>query len=67
MKISEFVTGDLLKADVEKKFNNKLMRLNKDDKFYEIKLQTLKNERLNDLESAEKFKQETKKIKKEQN
>ena len=67
LKISEFVTGDLLKADVEKKFNNKLMRLNKDDKFYEIKLQTLKNERLNDLESAEKFKQETKKIKKEQN
>ena len=43
------------------------MRLNKDDKFYEIKLQTLKNERLNDLESAEKFKQETKKVKKEQN
>ena len=42
LKISEFVTGDLLKADVEKEFNNKLMRLNKDDKFYEIKLQTLK-------------------------
>ena len=67
LKLSEFVTGDLLKADVEKEFNNKLMRLNKDDKFYEIKLQTLKNERLNDLESAEKFKQETKKVKKEQN
>ena len=67
LKISEFVTGDLLKADVEKEFNNKLTRLNKDDKFYEIKLQTLKNERLNDLESAEKFKQETKKVKKEQN
>ena len=63
-KISDFVTGDLLKADVEKKFNNKLIKLDKEDKFYEIKLQTLKNERLNDLESAEKFEQKKTKNKK---
>ena len=30
-KISEFVTADLLKADVEEKFNNKLMKLDKED------------------------------------
>ena len=60
-KISEFVTPDLLKADVEEKFNNKLMKLDKEDKFYEIKLQTLKTERLTDLESAEKFEQRNKK------
>ena len=60
-KISEFVTPDLLKADVEEKFNNKLMKLDKEDKFYEIKLQTLKTERLTDLESAEKFEQRKKK------
>ena len=41
-KISEFVTSDLLKANVEEKFNNKLIKLDKKDKFYEIKLQTLK-------------------------
>ena len=41
-KISEFVTSDLLKANVEEKFNNKLIKLVKKDKFYEIKLQTLK-------------------------
>ena len=33
-KISEFVTTDLLKADVEEKFNNKLIKLDKEDKFY---------------------------------
>ena len=59
-KISAFVTPDLLKADVEGKFNNKLMKLDKEDKFYEIKLQTLKTERLTDLESAEKFEQRKK-------
>ena len=63
-KISEFVTADLLKANVEEKFNNKLMNLDKEDKFYEIKLQRLKTDRLTDLESAEKFEQKNKKNKK---
>ena len=63
-KISEFVTADLLKANVEEKFSNKLMNLDKEDKFYEIKLQTLKTERLTDLESAEKFEQKNEKNKK---
>ena len=63
-RIFEFVTADLLKANVEEKFNNKLMKLDKEDKFYEIKLQTLKIERLTDLESAEKFEQKNKKNKK---
>ena len=44
-KISEFVTVDLLKANVEENFNNKLMKWDK-GQFYEIKLQTLKTERL---------------------
>ena len=59
-KIFEFVTADLSKADVEEKFNNQLMKLEKEDKFYEIKLQTFKTERLTDLESAEKFEQKNK-------
>ena len=63
-RISEFVTADLLKANVEEKFSNKLMNLDKEDKFYEIKLQTLKTERLTDLESAEKFEQKNEKNKK---
>ena len=62
-KISEFVTADLLKGDIEEKFNDKLQKLDKEYRFYEIKLQTLKSERLSQLESAEKFEQEKKKAK----
>ena len=62
-KISEFVTADLLKGDIEEIFIDKLSKLDKEDRFYEIKLQTLKSERLSQLESAEKFEQEKKKAK----
>ena len=41
-KVSQFVTSDLLKADVEEKYNDKLSKLDKEDRFYEIKLQTIK-------------------------
>ena len=51
-KLSQFVTSDLLKADIEEKFNDKLSKLDKED---EIKLQTIKTERLQQLETAEKF------------
>ena len=30
-KVSQFVTADLLKADVEQKFNDKLSKLDKED------------------------------------
>ena len=63
-RVSEFVTADLLKADLEEKYNDKLLKLGKEDRFYEIKLQTLKSERLEQLEAAEKFDQKTKKSKK---
>ena len=63
-KISEFVTADLLKGDIEERFNDKLLKLDKEDRFYEIKLQTLKSEQLSQLESAENFEQQKKKAKK---
>ena len=59
-KVSQFVTSDLLKADVEEKYNDKLSKLDKEDRFYEIKLQTIKTERLQQLEAAEKFDQQKK-------
>ena len=37
------------------------MKLDKEDKFYEIKLQILKRERLSSLEAAEKIDQKNKK------
>ena len=39
-------------------------KLDKEDRFYEIKLQMLKSERLEQLEAAEKFDQKKKKSKK---
>ena len=66
-KVSQFVTSDLLKADVEEKYNDKLSKLDKEDRFYKIKLQTFKTKRLQQLEAAEKIEREQKKIQKEQN
>ena len=60
-KVSKFVTSDLLKSQIEEEYNEKLMKLDKEDKSCEIKLQTLKTERLCSLEAAEKFDQKNKK------
>ena len=62
-KVSQFVTTDLMKKQIEEKYNDKLMKLDKEDKFYQIKLQTLRDERLNLLEDAEKIDQSKKKVK----
>ena len=48
---------------MEAKFNDKLSKPDKNDVFYKIKLQTIKNERLQQIESAERFEQHQKKIK----
>ena len=42
-KVSEFVTTDLLKAEIEEKYKDKLSKLDKEDRFYEIKLQNTEN------------------------
>ena len=33
-KVSQFVTTDLLKADIEEKYNDRLSKLDKEDRFY---------------------------------
>ena len=40
-KVSSFVTADLIKPEVEEKYNDLKMKLPKDDKFCEIKISTL--------------------------
>ena len=60
-KVRQFVTGELLKQDIEEKFYDKLSKLDQEDRFYEIKLQAIKNERLQQIEAAEKFEQQKKK------
>ena len=44
-----------------------MSKLDKEDIFYEIKLQTIKTERLQQLVATEQFEQQKKRNKKEQN
>ena len=60
-KLSQFVTSDLLKQQIEEKFNDKLMKLDPNDRFYEIKLQTIKSKRLSSIEAAKKLNENKKK------
>ena len=64
-KVSQFVISDLLKQQIEENCNNKLMKLDKEDRFYEIKLETLKTERLSSIEAAEKVDHNKRKTKRE--
>ena len=68
-EVSQFVTTDLVKTDIDEKYNDKLLKLDKEDRFYEIKLQTIKTERLQQLQAAKKLDKQKKKKrkKKEQN
>ena len=63
-RVSQFVTTDLIKQDIEEKYNDKLMKLDKEDKFYNIKLSTLNADRLTNLEAAETFEKKEKRNKK---
>ena len=63
-KISSFVMPDILKHKAEEEFNNKLIKLDKEDRLYEIKLQILEADRKNSLESAEIFEKKIEKNKK---
>ena len=65
-KVSQFVTSDLLKEQIEETYNDKLMKLDPGDRFYEIELETIKSERLSSLEAAEKLDQSKKKLREEQ-
>ena len=61
-KISEFVTADL-KQNIEATYNDKLIKLDTEDKFYQIQLDTLNTERLTNLEVASSFENKQKKNK----
>ena len=55
MKVSSFVSSDLIRQEIEEKYNDSLMKLSKDDKYYEIKLSRLNTEKSVSLEAAENF------------
>ena len=62
-KVKNFVTPDLLKQKVEEEFNEKFTKLDKEDKFYKIKFQTIQEDRKNSIEAAENFEKKSNKNK----
>ena len=58
---------NLTKQDIEEKYYDKLIKLDKEDKFYAIKLNTINDQRLSDLEAAQNFEKKNKKNKKKLN
>ena len=61
-RVSKFVTGDLIRQQIEETYNDKLIKLDKEDKFYAIKLNSLKAKRMSDLDTADNFDKKIKKI-----
>ena len=53
--VSKFVTSDLIRAESEEIYNDFVMKLSKDDKFYQVKLSALKAERQQNLEAVEAY------------
>lgn len=54
-RVSKFVMGDLIRQQIEETYYDNLIKLVKKDKFYAIKLNCLKTERMSDLEAADNF------------
>ena len=54
-KVSSFVSSDLIRREIEGKYSDSVMKLSKDDKYYKVKLSTIKTEKNECLEAAENF------------
>ena len=63
-KIQDFVSGRLIEEHVNDKYNQESHKLDTNDRFYEIKLNTLKHEKAVGLEAAKSLEQKKKKQKK---
>ena len=63
-KVLSFVSSDLIRQEIEEKYNYSLMKLSKDDNYYEIKLSTLNTEKSESLEATENFDKKNKRNKK---
>ena len=59
-----FITIDLMQADIEEKYNDLMMKLSKNDKFYEVKVSAIKSGRRQSLDSLESFDKKIKRMEK---
>ena len=62
-EVSKFVSSDLIMLEVEEKYNNSIVKLSKDDKFYQVKLTSLKAEKQQDPEAVDAYEKKKKKMK----
>ena len=46
-KVAKFVTSDLIRAEIDEKFNDSVMALSKYDQYYDVKLSAIKAEQKN--------------------
>ena len=51
----------MIRQEIEGKYNDKLIKLDKEDRFYPVKLNSLNAGRLSSLEAAENFDKKKKK------
>ena len=61
-RVKQFVTSELIRAGIGEKYNDALKRLDKDDKFHNIKLSSIETERRSSLDSLESLNKETKRM-----
>ena len=61
------MSSDLIRQEIEEKYNDSLMKLSRDDKFYEMKLSTLNTEGNESVESDENVDKKKKKAKEKNN
>ena len=62
-KIEKFVSTKLIEEDVEQKYNQQVHKLDKNDSFCQIKLNTINHDRAVGLETAKSFGQKKKNLK----
>ena len=65
-KVLSFVSNDLIRLEIEEKYNDSPMKLSKEDKYYEIQLSTLNTEKSESLETADNFEKKIKEIRKKE-
>ena len=53
-----------MQADIEEKYNDLMMKLSKNDKFYEVKVSAIKSGRRQSLDSLESFDKKIKRMEK---
>ena len=62
-KVEDFVSPELLKQNIEEKFNDNTTKLNREDPFYQVKYEAEKNTYLSKMESVEQLINKRKRMK----